>query len=127
MLVVADYSRGISRVDLASGDRALLTRANGKPLQGIDGMTRCGSIYYGIYNGSAPGKLAAITMTKDGIDLREPVPGLSLPDPTQIAFDGKRLLIVADSGWATLDQASFVRTAGAPIIAVPLGPDCQPQ
>jgi len=50
-----------------------------------------------------------------------------LPDPTQIAYDGKRLLIVADSGWATLDKPDFKRTAGTPIIAVPLGEDCKPQ
>ena len=53
-------------------------------------------------------------------------PDSTLPDPTQIAYDGKRLLIVADSGWATLDKAGFVRTQGAPIIAIPLSKDCKP-
>jgi hypothetical protein len=37
------------------------------------------------------------------------------------------LLIVADSGWATLDKPGFVRTAGATVIAVPLTEDCTPQ
>jgi hypothetical protein len=50
-----------------------------------------------------------------------------LPDPTQLAYDGKRLLIVADSGWATLDKPGFVRTAGATVTAVPLTEDCTPQ
>jgi hypothetical protein len=36
------------------------------------------------------------------------------------------LLIVADSGWATLDKAAFVRTQGTPIVAIPLSKDCKP-
>ena len=51
---------------------------------------------------------------------------LALPDPTQIAFDGKRLLVVADSGWATIDKPGFERTQGATIIAIPLARDCRP-
>ena len=42
-------------------------------------------------------------------------------------FRGKRLLIVADSGWATIEKPGFVRTAGAPIVAIPLGADCKPE
>jgi hypothetical protein len=38
------------------------------------------------------------------------VDGLTLNDPTQIAFDGKRLLIVSDSGWERIGRAR--RSAG---------------
>jgi hypothetical protein len=123
-LLVADYSQGVGVVDLATGARTLLARQDGKPLRGIDGMVRCGPVYYGIYNGSAPGILASITPGATGLTLDQPLPE-RLPDPTQVAYDGKRLLIVADSGWATIDKPGFVRTAGAPIIAIPLGPDCK--
>jgi hypothetical protein len=123
-LLVADYSQGIGVVDLADGVRTLLPRQDGKPLQGIDGLTRCGSIYYGIFNGTAPGLLVAITRTATGIQYGKPMLDLALPDPTQIAYDGKRLLIVADSGWATIDKAGFVRTTGAPILSVPLAEPC---
>ena len=126
-LLVADYSQGVASVDLASGERILLPRQDGKPLRGIDGLTRCGSTYYGIYNGAAPGLLLSITRTTTGLNFEQPLGETTLPDPTQIAFDGKRLLIVADSGWATLDKPDFKRTAGAPIIAVPLSEDCKPQ
>jgi hypothetical protein len=125
-LIVADYSRGISAVDLATFKTNVLPRQDGKPLRGIDGLTRCGSTYYGIYNGDTPGLLVSITRTDGGIEFGQPFGPATLPDPTQVAFDGKRLLIVADSGWATLDKPGFVRSSGAPIVAVPLSADCKP-
>ena len=126
-LIVADYSQGVARIDLASGARAILPRQDGKPLRGIDGMTRCGDIYYGIYNGATPGLLVSIVPNATGLTFDQPLGDTTLPDPTQVAYDGKRLLIVADSGWATIDKPDFVRTSGAPILAVPLGSDCKPQ
>jgi len=125
-LIVADYSQGVGVVDLSNGTRTLLPRQDGKPLRGIDGLTRCGSTYYGIYNGAAPGTLVSITLEVDRLRMDQPL-AAPLPDPTQVAYDGKRLLIVADSGWATIDKPEFKRTAGTPIVAVPLSEDCTPQ
>ena len=125
-LLVADYSQGVGTIDLATGKRTLLARQDGKPLRGVDGLLRCGSTYYGIYNGAAPGLLLSITLTGEGVKYEQPLGDTTLPDPTQIAFDGKRLLIVADSGWATIEKPGFVRTEGAAIVAVPLSPDCTP-
>ena len=126
-LVVADYSQGIGITGIDTFKRTLLPRQDGKPLRGIDGLVRCGSTYYGIYNGSAPGALVSFTVGDKAIRYEEPLPDLKLPDPTQIAFDGTRLLIVADSGWATLDKPDAPRTSGTPIIAVPLAGDCKPK
>jgi hypothetical protein len=114
-------------VDLATFRTTLLPRQDGKPLRGVDGLVRCRSTYFGIYNGAAPGMLVSITRTDQGIRFDQPLGAVTLPDPTQVAYDGKRLLIVADSGWASIDKADFVRVAGAPIIAVPLSADCQPR
>jgi len=125
-LLVADYSQGLAIVDLAAGTRTLLPRQDGKPLRGIDGLTRCGSVYYGIYNGAAPGLLVSIVRTGNGIRFDQPLGDVTLPDPTQLAFDGKRLLIVVDSGWATIDQPDFARNAGASVVAIPLAEDCTP-
>jgi hypothetical protein len=125
-LLVADYSQGIAAVDIATFKRDLLPRQDGKPLRGIDGLVRCGSTYYGIYNGAAPGALVSIKRTDKGIEFGQPLGDMTLPDPTQVAFDGDRLLIVADSGWAAVDKPA-ARTAGAPIIAVPLKSDCTPR
>lgn len=126
-LVVADYAQGVGVVDLASGARTILPRSNGKPLRGIDGMVRCGSVFYGIYNGDNPGTLVAIEPTEKSLTLNEPLGEHgSLNDPTQIAYDGKRLLIVENSGWATLEKEPDRRSLGARIVAVPLGADCEP-
>lgn len=126
-LMVADYSQGVGTVDLMTGERTILPRSNGKPLRGIDGLVRCGTAYYGIYNGDAPGTLVEIRPTSTGLVLHHPLgDDGALSDPTQIAYDGKRLLIVAESGWATLDKPGFVRTAGATVLAVPLTEDCRP-
>lgn len=123
-LIVADYSRGIAAVDLVEGTRTLLPREGDKPLRGIDGLVRCGNTYYGIYNGSAPGTLVAIQRAGNQITVTEPLGSVTLPDPTQLALAGQRLLIVGDSGWATIDKKDFTRTAGTPIYAVDLPGDC---
>ena len=126
-LLVADYSQGIATVDLATFKRTLLPRQDGKPLRGIDGLVRCDSIYYGIYNGAAPGLLVSIKRTDKGIEFDQPLGKATLPDPTQISYDGKRLLIVADSGWASVDKQDVPRIKGTPIVAVPLSSDCRPK
>jgi DNA-binding beta-propeller fold protein YncE len=126
-LLVADYSQGVGAIDLATRSRTILLRQDGKPIRGIDGLTRCGATYFGIYNGSAPGSLIEVTPDETSLTLEQPLAEGSLPDPTQIAYDGKRLLIVADSGWATIDKPDFTRTTGAPIVSVPLSDDCKPQ
>jgi DNA-binding beta-propeller fold protein YncE len=52
-LLVADYAQGMAVVDLATGKRTILPRQDGKPLRGVDGLARCGSTYYGIYNSTS--------------------------------------------------------------------------
>jgi hypothetical protein len=123
-LLFADYSQGVGVVDLATGARNILPRTDGKPLRGIDGLVRCGTTYFGIYNGTSPGALLSIVPADARLSSDQVA---SLPDPTQLAYDGKRLLIVADSGWASIDKRDFNRTSGAAIVAIPLSEDCKPQ
>ena len=125
-VIVADYSRGIGRIDLKTTATTWLPRRDGKPLRGVDGLIRCGSVYYGIYNGQSPGALLAITPNAGDVAIDQFQP-IRLPDPTQVAYDGKRLLIVAESGWATIDRPDFKRVRGATIVAVPLSKDCKPR
>ena len=124
-LLVADYSQGIAAVDLATGARTLLPRQDGKPLRGVDGMARCGNTWFGAYNGASPGRVLTITTRPGGITYGELIADLKLPDPTQLAFDGKRLLVVVNSGWEGAMKGT-PRSEGAPIIAIPLGKDCRP-
>ena len=123
-LVVADYSQGISAIDLVDGTRTLLPRSGEKPLRGIDGLVRCGNTFYGLYNGASPGTLVAIQREGNSITVSQPLGTTPLPDPTQLALAGQRLFIVSDSGWATIDKKDFKRTQGAPIYAIDLPGDC---
>jgi hypothetical protein len=126
-LLVADYSQGVGLVDMISGKRTILPRSNGKPLRGIDGVVRCASTYYGIYNGENPGTLVAMEPDGGGLAIDQPLgEDGTLVDPTQLAYDGKRLLIVENSGWAQLEKPA-PRTSGAHIVAIPLGADCKPR
>lgn len=126
-LIVADYARGLGRINLKTGATSWLPRPDGKPSVGIDGLVRCRDSYLGVYNGgAAPARLWHFRMRPAGIERTELVDGLTLADPTQIAFDGKRLLIVSDSGWERIGKGEEVRRTGAKILAIPLGKDCQP-
>lgn len=122
-LLVADYSEGVSTVDLATRTRTILSRPDGKPLRGIDGVAVCGSAYFGIYNGASPGLLVGISPGNSALTFDQLA---TLSDPTQVAYDGKQLLIVADSGWADIEKQP-TRASGASILAVPVTPDCKVQ
>ena len=123
-LIVADYSQGITAIDLATGIRTLLPRANDKPLRGIDGLMRCGNGFVGVYNGQSPGQLVAFTIDQGKLTLREAIEGYEMPDPTQVATDGKRLLLVPNAGWEAAMTGPGPRSAGAPIIAFPMSAVC---
>jgi hypothetical protein len=65
-------------------------------------------------------------MRPGGIDRTELVDGLTLNDPTQIAFDGKRLLIVSDSGWERIGKGETERRTGAQVLSIPMSRNCMP-
>lgn len=108
-LVVADYRLGIAVVDLATGVRTVLPMADGQPLLGIDGLVRVGEDYYGVANADAPASLIRFRISGAAIEPVVVHRGAPLADPTQLARDGDRLLIVADAGWPAAS-----RTGGAP-------------
>ncbi|HKC02738.1 MAG TPA: hypothetical protein VKC17_05480 [Sphingomicrobium sp.] len=124
-LIVADYSAGIGRIDLKTKATTWLPKPDGKPSRGIDGFVRCGEGYLGVYNGGAiPPRLYAFRLRPGRIDRSELVDGLTLADPTQIAFDGKRLLVVSDSGWDRIAKGETTRATGARILAIPMTRRC---
>jgi len=112
-LVVADYGRGVATIDLATKQRTLLPMADGKSLRGIDGLVRVGGDYYVIHNGSSPGSLIRFRIDGAAIDVAVVHRGAPLADPTQLASDGKRLLVVADAGWPAASKPG----------STPRGPD----
>jgi hypothetical protein len=117
-LIVADYSQGIASVDLATHERTLIDDVNSRPLRGIDGLIRCRNSFYAVHNGSAPPSLIRFTISRGALHWEELVSGRPLSDPTQLASDGKRLLMVANSGWDSIGKR---RSEPASIVAVSLG------
>ena len=125
-VIVADYSRGIGSIDLKTTDTSWLPLPSGKPLRGVDGLVRCGDSYFGVYNGSSPARIMSIRVHPGGVQTTDMLSGRPLADPTQIAFDGKRLLVVANAGWEAAAKPDGRRTSGAPIIAIALPNGCRP-
>jgi hypothetical protein len=123
-VVVADYARGIGLIDMKTGATTWLPRPDGKPLKGVDGLVRCGDRYFGIYNGATPGRLLSIAVGAKTIATHELADTPALPDPTQIAFDGKRLLAVANSGWKAVAKPVLQRSEPTHIVAIPLPQGC---
>jgi len=126
-LILADYARGIGRIDLKTKATTWLPRQDGKPSVGIDGLVRCRDTYLGVYNGgAAPARIWHIRLRPGGIERTELVDSLTLTDPTQLAFDSKRLLVISDSGWERIGKGEASRSVGAKILSIPLGKDCRP-
>jgi hypothetical protein len=126
-LIVADYSLGIGSIDIKTAATTWLPHQEGRPLRGIDGLVRCGDHYLGIYNGGAiPARIWSFRLRPGGIDRSELAEGMTLTDPTQIAYDGRRLLLVSDSGWERVAKGETSRRAGAQILSIPLSRDCKP-
>lgn len=120
-LIAADYSKGISAIDLSTGARTMLPRAGDKPLRGIDGMISVKGRIFAIYNGQAPGALLELMPGPDGLKFGQISGDADLSDPTQVAVMGDSLLAVADSGWATIETKDK-REKGATILKFAIPP-----
>ncbi|WP_447725417.1 YncE family protein [Sphingomonas koreensis] len=119
-LVVADYGRGVAVIDLATKQRTLLPMAGGRPLRGIDGLVRVGEEYYTVHNGSSPGSLIGFRVKDAGIEVAVVHRGAPLADPTQLAGDGKRLLVVADAGWPAASKLGTPPRGRDTVVAIDL-------
>ena len=118
-LIVADYGRGVATIDLKTQVRTLLPMADGKPLRGLDGLVRVGADYYAIHNGSSPGSLLRFRITGAQIAVAVVHRGAPLADPTQLASDGRRLLIVADAGWPAASKPDQPPRGAGTLVAMP--------
>ena len=102
-LLVPDYSRGISIVDLATKESKLLSHPPELSLGGIDGMYLSGRTLIAIQNGTAPPRI--IRMQLDGLLSRiekwETVEAnwKGLGDPTHGVLVDGRFYFIANSGW----------------------------
>lgn len=120
-LIAADYSKGVSAIDLATGERTLLSRAGDRPLRGIDGMVAAGGRIFAIYNGQSPGALLELSPGASSLNFGQISGDAELPDPTQVTVMGGSLLAIADSGWALIDKGER-RSKGATILKFAIPP-----
>jgi sugar lactone lactonase YvrE len=102
-LLVPDYSRGISTVDLATRQVKLLEHPKELSLGGIDGMYLAGRTLIAIQNGTAPERLirmtldAALTRVLEWETIEANWTGLG--DPTHGVVVGDQFYFIANSGW----------------------------
>lgn len=124
-LIVADYSQGVTAVELTSRKRTILMRPEGRPLRGLDGLVRCGTSYYAIYNGAPPGRLLRFQVDGERIRFETLIEGGALADPTQLAIRGGELLIIGNAGWEAATKDLGAARDPAPILAVKLAEKCE--
>ena len=107
-LYVADYVGGLFRVRLADFSNARVTADAATNLFGIDGLYRYGNELIAIQNGTRPHRVAAFTLTADGLSVSSSrVLARSLPEfdePTLGTVVGDEFLFVANSHWNRFDR-----------------------
>ncbi len=121
-LYVADYDRGLFRIDLKKPKAATLVAA----VKGIDGLIRDGDALIAIINGDGR-KIVRLTFDASGALSEELLTTPAGPgDPTLGTIVERRLVYVADSQWDRFDAAGKsiapARQTNLRAIALPDGP-----
>ncbi len=116
-LLVADYAKGLARVDLSDGQVTWLHAAVPEMLDGIDGLLRDGGALFAIQNGTVPRRLLRITLNEQetAID-RVAVVEREHPqwgEPTLATMVGGQLVYVADGQWEVYGPGGSVRSGAA--------------
>lgn len=110
VVYIADYGKGIFRVDAAAGEAVKLDQPEGTALLGIDGLVRHGNDLIAIQNGTAPQRILRLALTDDGTAItRVEVLAAALPgwdEPTQGVVVGDRLYFTANSQWGAFAEGA---------------------
>lgn len=107
-LIVADYRNGLLHVPLAPGDSVrAITDAEGRRLQGIDGLAWHGDALIATYNGRLPGRVMRVTLSADrraiaDVTTLETVPGSG--EPTLGVVRDGQFVFIANSPWSAYDE-----------------------
>lgn len=116
-LIVADYRNGLLRVPLVPGDTVrAVTDAEGRRLQGIDGLAWHGDALIATYNGRLPGRVMRITLSADrrgiaDVTTLETVPGIG--EPTLGVVRDGHFIFIANSPWSAYDERGARRAGTA--------------
>ncbi|MEO5589606.1 MAG: hypothetical protein ABIS03_08475 [Gemmatimonadaceae bacterium] len=119
MLFVADYSHGLLRIDLATGEVTRITDAPLSTSLGCDGIVVFGNSIVAVQNGVAPARVMQFFLNGDGtrivkaevIDRNADI----ADEPTIGTIVGNRFVYVANSQWDKHDGAGMTR-AGARLL-----------
>lgn len=102
-LFVADYSRGISAVDLRTRQARLVAHPPELSIAGIDGLYLTGNTMIAVQNGTSPERIIRMHLDDslsriDAFDVMESnSPGLG--EPTHGVVVGSRFYFIVNSGW----------------------------
>ena len=111
---LADYTRGIARVERSTGKIEWLKHSRNIALNGIDGLTMAGpSTLIGVQNGTNPNRLLKISLGADGISVTSATVVAqnreSITEPTHGTFVGPDYYFIANGGYGTFDDNGNIR------------------
>lgn len=117
-LYVADYSRGLAEVDLASRAVRWVPKPYALALSGIDGLYRDGDRLLAIQNGTTPHRVLELTLDPAGARVTGgrvlERASTRLGEPNHGTFAGRDFWIIGDSGWDRVaDDGTMGRAPGA--------------
>lgn len=109
---VADYSRGIARVDRATREVRYLSAPPDATLTGVDGLRWYSGDLIAVQNGVRPHRVLRLALTQDGTGVRSAaVLEMNHPlhdEPTLGVVAGKSFLYVANSQWGSFDKGGVI-------------------
>jgi hypothetical protein len=119
-IFIADYGRGIARIDRTSGTVAWLDHGPDVTLTGIDGLVMRGGDLIAVQNGVNPNRIVRLTLdpamravASAEILLRDTT---LAPEPTHVALVGDVLYAIGNAGWNKYGDD------GAPNTDIPFAP-----
>ena len=101
-LWVADYSRGLWRIDVSAAQAALLPAPAGAEMRGIDGLYAAPGGLIGVQNGLNPQRIIRLALDATGAPTRLEIVLSGQPAMTDLSLGqvlGDRFQFVATSGW----------------------------
>jgi hypothetical protein len=108
ILIVADYSSGLYRVDLNKGSLSRLTAPVSGALLGLDGLYAYGHDIIAVQNGIKPNRILRLKMNEDWTQVKAVevlLRGIeALMEPTGGQVVGDKFVFVARSQWSEFDD-----------------------
>ena len=125
-LYVADYTRGIAAITLATRALAWLQPNADIALSGIDGLKVHGGSFIAVQNGTRPPRIVRMSLDLKQYEVLEANwPGLG--EPTHGTIVGNRYLFVANTGWPEYDDDGKKRAGSAPVLSSIYEIELEPQ